>query len=77
MKTIIFIGCIILVFITNHIWYRRGLIRGIKYSLDKTYDVFMQAIYEKLKRENKTDEETEIFMKDIHNSLTTASDKVL
>lgn len=77
MKTIIFIGCIILVFITNSIWYRRGLIRGIKYSLDKTYDVFMQAIYEKLKRENKTDEETEIFMKDIHNSLTTASDKVL
>ena len=77
MKTIIFIGCIILVFITNYIWYRRGLIRGMKYSLDRTYDVFMQAIYEKLKRENKTDEETEIFMKDIHNSLTTASDKVL
>lgn len=77
MKIIVFIGCIILVFITNRIWYRRGLIRGMKYSIDRSYDVFMLAIYEKLKRENKTDEETKIFMKDIHNSLTTVSDKVL
>lgn len=50
MKTIIFIGCIILVFITNYIWYRRGLIRGMQYSLDKTYDVFMLAMYTKLKK---------------------------
>ena len=50
MKIIIFIGCIIIVFITNRIWYRKGLIRGMKYSMDKTYDVFMQAIYEKLKK---------------------------
>lgn len=77
MKTIIFIGCIILVFITNHIWYRRGLIRGIKYSLDRTYDVFMQAMYIKLRRDNKSEEEANEFMHEVHNLLNTASDKVL
>ncbi len=50
MKTAIFIGCIILVFIINYICYYRGLIRGMKYSLDKTYDVFMLAMYKKLKK---------------------------
>ena len=77
MKIIIFIGCIILVFITNYIWYRRGLIRGMKYSLDRTYDVFMQAMYMKLRKENKSEEEASEFMHDVHNLLTTASDKVL
>jgi len=75
MKDLIFIGCVILVFITNHIWYRKGLIKGMQYSLDATYDIFMDAIYVKLKQEHKDDKEVEIFMKDIHNLLGELNDK--
>ena len=75
MKDLIFIGCVILVFITNYIWYRRGLIKGMQYSLNATYDIFMDAIYVKLKRENKTDKEAEIFMKDVHKLLGELNDK--
>lgn len=77
MKTIIFIGCIILVFIINYICYYRGLIRGMKYSLDKSYDTFMLAIYTKLKKDNKSEEEAKSFMYDVHNLLINATDKIL
>ena len=77
MKIVMFIACIILVFITNVIWFYRGVKVGMKYSFDKTYDVFMQAMYMKLKKDNKSEEETNKFMRDVHNLLNTASDKVL
>ena len=77
MKIIIFIGCIILVFITNYIWFYRGIKVGMKYSLDKTYDVFMQAMYMKLKKDNKSEEEANEFMHDVHDLLDIASDKIL
>ena len=69
MKDVVFVICVIIVFITNYIWYRRGLVRGMEYSVNATYDIFMDAIYVKLKRENKTDKEAELFMKDVHNLL--------
>lgn len=49
----------------------------MKYSLDRTYDVFMQAMYMKLRKDNKSEEEANEFMHDVHNLLNTASDKVL
>ena len=49
----------------------------MKYSLEKTYDTFMQAMYMKLRKDNKSEEEAKSFMHDVHNLLNTASDKVL
>lgn len=77
MKIIIFIGCIILVFISNIIWFHRGIKVGMKYSFDKTYDVFMQTMYMKLIKDNKSEEEAKSFMHDVHDLLTVVSDKVL
>lgn len=77
MKTIMFIGCIILVIITNIIWFYKGVKVGMKYSLEKTYDTFMQAMYMKLRKDNKSEEEAKSFMYDVHNLLNTVSDKVL
>ena len=77
MKTVTFIGCIILVIIINVIWFYRGIKVGMKYSLNKTYDVFMQAMYMKLRKDNKSEEEAKSFMNDIRNLLNTASNKVL
>ncbi len=37
----------------------------------------MQAMYMKLKKDNKSEEEANKFMRDIHDLLTTASNKVL
>lgn len=50
MKSLIFIICIILVIAINYIWFYRGLKYGMKYCLDKTYDIFMKAIYIRLKK---------------------------
>ena len=69
--------CIALVIITNVIWFYRGIKVGMKYSLEKTYDTFMQAMYMKLRKDNKSEEEAKSFMHDVHNLLNTASDKVL
>ena len=77
MKIIVFIICMILVVAINIIWFYRGIKVGMKYSLDKTYDVFMQAMYMKLKEDNKSEEEIKEFMQNIHNLLDIASDKVL
>ena len=67
MKIIIFIGCIILVFITNIILFYKGIKVGMNYSFDKTYGVFMHAIYMKLKEDNKSEEEIKEFIHDVHN----------
>lgn len=77
MKFLIFIICIIAIIVTNIIWFYRGVKVGMKYSLEKTYDTFMQAMYIKLRKDNKSEEEANKFMHDVHNLLNTASDKIL
>ena len=77
MKVVIFIICIIAIVVTNIIWFYRGVKAGMRYSLDKTYDVFMQAMYIKLRKDNKSEEEANKFMHDVHDLLNTASDKVI
>lgn len=76
-KYIIFIICIIIIAITNIISYYKGIKFGMKYSLDKSYDVFMQAIYMKLREDNKSEEEANKFMHDVHDLLNVVSDKIL
>lgn len=77
MNTVIFIICIILVIITNIIWFYRGIKVGMNYSLNKTYDIFMQAMYMKLRKDNKSEEEAKSFMHDVHNLLNIASEEIL
>lgn len=69
MKIVVFILCIILVFISNIICIKLGIKYGIEYSLPRTYNIFMKAIHTKLKKDNKSDEEIEKFMKNIDNLL--------
>jgi len=75
-KYIILIICIIIVFITNIIAYYKGIKRGMVYSIDRTYDVFMKAIYIKFKKENKSDKEAKDFMTDVHNLLDIADNSI-
>ena len=75
-KYVILIICIIITIITNLIAYYRGIRFGMKFSMNKTYDVFMEAIYMKLKKDNKSEEEANKFMHDVHDLLSIVSDKI-
>lgn len=69
MKFVALIISIFSVFILNAISYRKGLNRGMEYSIDKTMKLFAKALTLKLDKENKSEDEQIKFIKDLESIM--------
>lgn len=69
MKFVTLIIIMFIVFILNAIFYRKGLNRGMEYSIDKTMELFAKALALKFDKENKPEDEQIKFIKDLESIM--------
>lgn len=69
MKFVALIISIFSVFILNAIFYRKGLSRGMEYSIDRSMELFAKALALKFNKENKPEDEQIEFIKDLESIM--------